>query len=134
MFFVCNQKTSIFLSTLMLKIYLFLFAATQIRRKDGSAISSIIIRRVSTKHTGTYSCRPANLEPAQIKLHVIRGKFDYHFWASLSIRNLVITRFYHSNSNDHSRCLDPVGRDWQTKVQPKTTKEKFDPVESKQWF
>ena len=54
-------------------------SATQVRRKDGSAISSIIIRRVSTKHTGTYSCRPANLEPAQIKLHVIRGKFDYHF-------------------------------------------------------
>ena len=52
---------------------LFFFIATQVRRKDGSAISSIIIGRVSTKHSGTYSCRPANLEPAQIKLHVIRG-------------------------------------------------------------
>ena len=61
------------------KEYQSFVSATQVRRKDGSAISSIIIRRVSTKHTGTYSCRPANLEPAQIKLHVIRGKFDYHF-------------------------------------------------------
>ena len=47
---------------------------TQIRRKDGSAVSSIVIGRVSNRQTGTYSCRPANLEPAQVKLHVIRGK------------------------------------------------------------
>ena len=79
------------------KEYQSFVSATQVRRKDGSAISSIIIRRVSTKHTGTYSCRPANLEPAQIKLHVIRGKFDYHF-LSLSfnqkLSNMRIFRWH----------------------------------------
>ena len=52
---------------------------TQIRRKDGSAVSSIVIGRVSNRQTGTYSCRPANLEPAQVKLHVIRGKVLFLF-------------------------------------------------------
>ena len=70
-------------------------SATQVRRKDGSAISSIIIRRVSTKHTGTYSCRPANLEPAQIKLHVIRGKFDYHFLSLSFNQKLIKKRINH---------------------------------------
>ena len=42
---------------------------------DGSAISTVTIRDPSPAHSGRYACRPANLEPAHVKLHVIQGRY-----------------------------------------------------------
>ena len=40
---------------------------------DGSAISTVTIRDPTPPHSGLYNCRPANLEPAHVNLHVIQG-------------------------------------------------------------
>ena len=40
---------------------------------DGSAISTVTIRDPTPAHSGLYACRPANLEPAYVNLHVIQG-------------------------------------------------------------
>ena len=47
---------------------------TRVLREDGSAISKLTILNPSPEHSGRYSCRPANLEPAFVKLHIIQGK------------------------------------------------------------
>jgi len=39
---------------------------------DGSAISTVTIRNPTPAHSGKYTCRPANLEPAFVNLHVIQ--------------------------------------------------------------
>ena len=41
---------------------------------DGSAVSTLTIDEPSPRHSGIYSCRPANLEKASVSLHVIQGK------------------------------------------------------------
>ena len=41
---------------------------------DGSAISTVTIRNPTPAHSGKYTCRPANLDPAFVNLHVIQGK------------------------------------------------------------
>lgn len=46
---------------------------TQALHDDGTALSTITIKDPTSKHSGTYSCRPANLDPAKVKLHVIQG-------------------------------------------------------------
>ena len=49
--------------------------ATRVLPRDGaSAVSQITIKNPTPDHSGTYSCRPANLEPAHVKLHVIKGE------------------------------------------------------------
>ena len=40
---------------------------------DGSAISTVTIRNPTPAHSGKYTCRPANLDPAHVNLHVIQG-------------------------------------------------------------
>jgi len=47
---------------------------TRVMRSEGSAISQITIRHPTPHHSGKYSCRPANLEPAHVKLHVIQDE------------------------------------------------------------
>ena len=42
---------------------------------DGSAISTVTIRDPTPPHSGLYNCRPANLEPAHVNLHVIQGTY-----------------------------------------------------------
>ncbi len=42
--------------------------------RDGSAVSTLTIPRPDPEHSGLYSCRPANLDPAFARLHVIRGE------------------------------------------------------------
>ena len=42
---------------------------------DGSAISTVTIRDPTPPHSGLYNCRPANLEPAHVNLHVIQGNY-----------------------------------------------------------
>ena len=44
---------------------------------DGSAISTVTIRNPTPAHSGKYTCRPANLEPAFVNLHVIQGMSDF---------------------------------------------------------
>lgn len=39
---------------------------------DGSAISTVTIRDPTPPHSGLYNCRPANLDPAHVNLHVIQ--------------------------------------------------------------
>ena len=41
---------------------------------DGSAMSSLTIANPMPRHSGIYSCRPANLEASFVSLHVIRGE------------------------------------------------------------
>ena len=40
---------------------------------NGSAISTVTIQDPTPAHSGPYACRPANLEPAYVNLHVIQG-------------------------------------------------------------
>ena len=42
---------------------------------DGSAISTVTIRDPTPPHSGLYNCRPANLDPAHVNLHVIQGTY-----------------------------------------------------------
>ena len=44
---------------------------------DGSAISTVTIRNPTPAHSGKYTCRPANLEPAFVNLHVIQGMSNF---------------------------------------------------------
>ena len=41
---------------------------------DGSAMSTVSIQNPTPAHSGKYACRPANLDPAYVNLHVIQGK------------------------------------------------------------
>ena len=47
---------------------------TQRLVSDGSAISFVTIKDPTPAHSGPYACRPANLEPAYVNLHVIQGE------------------------------------------------------------
>ena len=49
---------------------------TEILIADGSAISTVTIRNPTPAHSGPYACRPANLDPASVNLHVIQGEFN----------------------------------------------------------
>ena len=44
---------------------------------DGSAMSTVTIENPTPAHSGKYACRPANLEPAYVNLHVIQGIRNY---------------------------------------------------------
>ncbi len=48
---------------------------TQRKISDGSALSTVTIRNLSPDHSGKYECRPANLEPSFVNLHVIKGNY-----------------------------------------------------------
>lgn len=39
---------------------------------DGSAMSTVSIQNPTPAHSGKYACRPANLDPAYVNLHVIQ--------------------------------------------------------------
>lgn len=41
---------------------------------DGAAMSMLTIERPAPRHAGRYSCRPANLDAAEVSLHVIKGE------------------------------------------------------------
>ena len=52
----------------------FLIIVTRRLVADGSAMSTVTIQNPTPAHSGKYACRPANLEPAYVNLHVIQGK------------------------------------------------------------
>ena len=50
---------------------------TRVLPRDGAtAVSQMTIKNPTPEHSGKYSCRPANLEPAFVKLHVIQGELQ----------------------------------------------------------
>ena len=51
---------------------------------DGSAMSTVSIQNPTPAHSGKYACRPANLDPAYVNLHVIQGKKIHSFFKSKS--------------------------------------------------
>ena len=55
---------------------------------DGSAMSTVTIQNPTPAHSGKYACRPANLEPAYVNLHVIQGKQSTNSPVSCSIFNI----------------------------------------------
>ena len=41
---------------------------------EGAAVSTLTLTNPTPKQSGIYTCRPENLDPASVRLHVIRGK------------------------------------------------------------
>ncbi len=59
---------------------------------EGAAVSTLTIRDPTPAESGRYTCRPENLDPASVRLHVIRGeelsssikcRFELYFYVSV---------------------------------------------------
>jgi len=60
--------------------------------RDGSAVSSLTIASSAVSDAGVYSCRPAGLGPARVRLHVIRGEIrDLHYYSSVLSAILLLS-------------------------------------------
>ncbi len=40
---------------------------------DSDAVSTLTLAEVNPAQSGVYTCSPANLAPAQVSLHIIKG-------------------------------------------------------------